>query len=238
MQAIVIATVDSPSIHVLLESINQYARELPIYISGNSLELWGKIRERLGNDRVIFRPNTATNFGDAYNEIVSNAFSTGHYDSLIIANDDVVLKPDTITKMQEDWKYVTREFKTGFMGARSDYILPDQNIRVAVEDDKFSGLKWDSENYIKMTDVIAPIFAAVSKNAWDVAQFPSTNWYSDNIICHDLGKAGFFHFVSRGYVHHAGSQTVGDDFKKCHEEPREWIKQNRPDMYEVFYGNT
>ena len=236
MQAIVIATVNSPSIYVLLESINQYARELPIYISADNLELWGEVRKRLGNDRVIFRPNTATNFGDAYNAIVSYAFSTGHYDSLIIANDDVVLSPDTISKMQADYKYVSKSFKVGFLGARSDYVLPAQNIRVAEGDDVFSALKWESELHIKMTDVIAPIFAAISKEAWDVAQFPSTNWYSDNIICHDLGKAGYFHFVSRGYVHHAGSQTVGTDFKKCHEEPREWIKTNRPDMYEVFYA--
>lgn len=237
LQAIVIATVDSPSIHVLLESINQYARDLPVYISANSLELWGEVRKRLGNDKVIFRPNTASNFGDAYNAIVSYAFNTGHYDSLIIANDDVVLTPTTISKMKED-EQILRDnaHKVGFLGARSDYVLPDQNIRVAIEDDKFAGLKWDSENHIKMTEVIAPIFAAISKEAWQVAQFPSTNWYSDNIICHDLGKAGYFHFVSRGYVHHAGSQTVGNDFKKCHEEPREWIKTNRPDMYEAFYG--
>jgi hypothetical protein len=89
-----------------------------------------------------------------------------------------------------------------------------------------------------MVDVIAPIFAAINRRAWGVAQFPSTNWYSDNIICHDLGKAGYFHFVSRGYVHHAGSQTVGNDFAKCHEEPREWIKTNRPDMYEAIYGRV
>lgn len=236
MQAIVIATVNSPSIHVLLESINQYAPELPIYISGNSLELWGKIRARLKTDKVIFRPNTATNFGDAYNAIVGYAFVTRKHDSLIIANDDVVLTPTTISKMQEDWDMVNKEFLTGFLGARSDYVLPDQNIRVAIEDDKFAGLRWNSENHIKMVDVIAPIFAAVSKKAWEVAQFPSTNWYSDNIICSDLNKAGYQHFVSRGYVHHAGSQTVGEDFAKCHEEPREWIKANRPDMYKEFYG--
>ncbi len=238
MQAIVIATVDSPSIHVLLESINQYARELPVYISANSLELWGEVRKRLGNDRIIFRPNTATNFGDAYNAIVNYAFVAGKYDSLIISNDDVVLTPTTISKMQEDWDMVNKEFLTGFLGARSDYVLPDQNIRVAIEDDKFAGLRWNSENHIKMADVIAPIFAAVSRKAWEVAQFPSTNWYSDNIICSDLNKAGYQHFVSRGYVHHAGSQTVGNDFKKCHEEPREWIKTNRPDMYEAIYGRV
>ncbi len=55
---------------------------------------------------------------------------------------------------------------------------------------------------------------------------------------HDLQEAGFRHFVSRAYVHHAGSQTVGMDYQKCHEEPREWIKAHRPDMYEAIYGNT
>jgi len=89
-----------------------------------------------------------------------------------------------------------------------------------------------------MVDVIAPIVGVIRKEACQVAQFPSTNWDSYNIRCHDLGKAGYFHFVSRGYVHHAGSQTVGNDFVKCHEEPREWIKTNRPDMCEGFYGDT
>ena len=174
MQAIVIATVDSPSIHVLLESINQYARDLPVYISGNSVELWGEVRGRLKDNRVIFRPNLSSNFGDAYNAIVSYAFTDGNYDSLIMANDDVVLAPDTIEKMQADYKYVSKSFKVGFLGARSDYVLPAQNIRVSEEDDVFSALKWESELHIKMTDVIAPIFAAISKEAWDVAQFPST----------------------------------------------------------------
>ncbi len=111
-----------------------------------------------------------------------------------------------------------------------------QNIRFPVDNDGFIGLKRRSEEQIKLTEVIAPIFASISREAWDTAKFPSTNWYSDNIICHDLQKAGFQHFVSRAYVHHAGSQTVGVDFKKCHEEPREWIKANRPDMYEAIYG--
>lgn len=237
MQAIVVCTVNSPSIHVLLESVDQYASGLPIYVSSNSLEWWEKIRERLRSDRVIFRPNTATNFGDAYNAIISYAFNTGRYDSLIIANDDIVLTPSTISKMKED-EQMLRDgaHKVGFLGARSDYVLPDQNIRFPVYDDKRVGPCWASESQIKQTNVIAPIFAAINQESWKVAQFPSTNWYSDNIICHDLSEAGFKHFVSRGYVHHAGSQTIGDDFKKCHEEPREWIKLHRPDMYEIFYG--
>jgi hypothetical protein len=87
-----------------------------------------------------------------------------------------------------------------------------------------------------MTKVIAPIYALITKEAWGTTKFAPINWYGDNIFCSDLEEKGFRHFVSRAYVHHAGSQTIGKDFKKCHEEPREWIKTNRPDMYEVFYG--
>jgi hypothetical protein len=236
MQAIVICTIGNPGITILLESIKVYAPELPIYLCSNNLGLWGTIRSRMSELNVIFRPNPATNFGDAYNAGIDYAFSRGH-DSLIVANDDVVLTPSTVKLLADDCKVIADNgIKAGFIGARSDYVLPDQNIRFPVYDDRQEGLYWASEAKIKETAVIAPIFATISKKAWDVAKFPSTNWYSDNIICHDLQEAGFRHFVSRAYVHHAGSQTVGTDYKKCHEEPREWIKANRPDMYEVFYG--
>jgi hypothetical protein len=41
---------------------------------------------------------------------------------------------------------------------------------------------------------------------------------------------GFRHFVSRAYVHHAGSQTIGRDFKALEAESMEWVKKNRPDL--------
>jgi len=236
MQAIVICTIGNPGVTILLESIKVYAPQLPIYLCSNDLRLWGDIRSRMSGLNVIFRPNSATNFGDAYNAGIDYAFSQGH-DSLIVSNDDVVITPSTIDLLAEDTRILeSNAVNLGILGARSDYVLPDQNIRFPVHDDRQEGLRWASEAKIKETGVIAPIFATISKKAWEVAKFPSTNWYSDNIICHDLQEAGFRHFVSRAYVHHAGSQTVGTDFKKCHEEPREWIKANRPDMYEVFYG--
>ena len=236
MQAIVICTIGNPGVTILLESIKVYAPQLPIYLCSNDLRLWGDIRSRMSGLNVIFRPNPATNFGDAYNAGIDYAFSQGH-DSLIVSNDDVVITPSTIDLLAEDTRILeSNAVNLGILGARSDYVLPDQNIRFPVHDDRQEGLRWASEAKIKETGVIAPIFATITKEAWAVAKFPSTNWYSDNIICHDLQEAGFRHFVSRAYVHHAGSQTVGTDFKKCHEEPREWIKANRPDMYEVFYG--
>jgi len=237
MQAIVICSVGNPGVTVLLESIRVYAPDLRIYLCANSLGLWGEIRSKMPELDIIFRPNTATNFGDAYNEGIDYAFSHGGYDSLILANDDVVITPSTIDLLAKDTRILeSNAVNLGILGARSDYVLPDQNIRFPVEEDQPIGLRWASEAKIRETGVIAPIFATISKKAWDVAKFPSTNWYSDNIICHDLQQAGFRHFVSRAYVHHAGSQTVGTDFEKCHEEPREWIKANRPDMYKVFYA--
>ena len=222
MQAIVICTVNNPGIDILLESIKVYAHDIPVYLAG---------AKRKG---TIWLPNMESNFGDAYNVAVDCAFRDG-YESLIMANDDVVLTPSTIQLMQKDWEYV-QHYNVGIMGARSDYVLQDQNIRFPIEGDHVTGLRYQSESSIKETSVIAPIFAAISKKAWDVAKFPSINWYSDNIICGDLAKAGYRHFVSRGYVHHAGSQTVGTDFTKCHEEPRAWIKANRPDVYGEYYG--
>lgn len=237
MQAIVIATVNSPSIYILLESIYRYApKDIPIYLSGNNLGLWGELRDK-GN--IIFRPNTATNFGDAYNAIIDYAF-TRHDDSLIVCNDDVVFTPDTYKLLKADYEFLTndREFNVGWLGCRSDYVLRDQNIRFPVQGDQAQGLKYLSEGQIKETEVIAPICAVVTKDAWERAKFPSINWFSDNIICMDMSKAGFQHFVSRAYVHHAGSQTVGMDYEKCLEEPKSWLKANRPDMYEVFYGGN
>jgi hypothetical protein len=235
MQAIVICTVNNPGITVLLESIRVYGDKLPVYLCSNNLGLWARAREI--TDNLIYRPNPATNFGDAYNAAVDYAFEHGKFDSLILANDDVVLNPNTLSLMREDTEVLReRGFKVGFLGARSDYVLPDQNIRFPVDGDRRSSLAWESEQQIKVAPVIAPIWASISREAWNVAKFPSTNWYSDNIICHDLNVAGYQHFVSRAYVHHAGSQTIGVDFKKSHEEPRAWIMENRPDMYEAIYG--
>ena len=235
MEAIVICTVKNPGITILLESIRVYAPTLPVYLCGSDLGLLGTARRIAPN--LIFFPNSATNFGDAYNHAISYAFKHGKFDSVIVSNDDVVLNPQTIELLGADKRILEdSDYKVGFLGARSDYVLPDQNIRFPVDGDQKDGIRWQSEAQIKLTGVIAPVFATITREAWNVAKFPSTNWYSDNIICHDLQEAGFRHFVSRAYVHHAGSQTVGMDFKKCQEEPRAWIKENRPDMYTAIYG--
>ena len=228
MQAIVICSTINTGLKVLLSSLEAYCPYIPVYLSSKNVE----------DSKFVhtWMYNAATNFGDAYNAAMDKAFSDG-YKEIIIANDDVVITPTTYLKLEEDVRLLKRNFENvGFVGARSDYVLWHQNIRSYCANDNVIGVKYESEDHIKETGVIAPIFAYVSKQAFETARFPSVNWYSDNIICDDLSKAGFRHFVSRAYVHHAGSQTVGTNFQKCHEEPREWIRTNRPDAYKEYYG--
>ena len=230
MQAIVICSTINTGLKVLLSSLEAYCPYIPVYLSSKNVE----------DSKFVhtWMYNAATNFGDAYNAAMDKAFSDG-YKEIIIANDDVVITPTTYLKLEEDVKLLKRNFENvGFVGARSDYVLWHQNIRSYCANDNVVGVKYESEDHIKETGVIAPIFAYISKQAFETARFPSTNWYSDNIICDDLSKAGFKHFVSRAYVHHAGSQTVGTNFQKCHEEPRQWIRTNRPDKYKEYYGTT
>jgi hypothetical protein len=212
MKAIVIATRGSRALNVLLASINAYVPEdVVIYIAGN--ERWGIGRH------ITCMPNTATNYGDAYNAIVHEAFKK--YDEIIVANDDVVLTPTTYKLLEEDVKQLKAVAPVGWVVTKADYVRPNQS------------LKYTDEGQMYETQRCSPLFGYVNKEAW--VDYPPINWYSDDIQCIDMITKGYKHFISRAYVHHAGSQTIGMDNQKNHFEAEPWIKANRPELHKEWF---
>ena len=220
---IVICSTSGRCAPVLAASIKAYAPGHPVLWSRRGGEA------DFGNE-TKYHCNYGKSFGESYNTAIQAAFDIWPCETLYIANDDVVLTPTTISDFERDTEALSA-FKVGLLGARSDFVLWPQNIRSTVENDSCLGVKWASEDSIKEVGVIAPVFAQISREVWKSGvRIPPINWYSDNVWCHDLSKLGFRHFVSRAYVHHAGSQTIGRDFKGLNDEALEWLKVNRPDF--------
>lgn len=218
MKAIVIATLGSKSMSVLSASIDAYVpKDVMIYIATLAIKptMYPK------DHAWVTIPNIATNYGDAYNAIVKKAFE--EHDEIIVANDDVVLQPDTYQKLIEDvaWLKENCPKKVGWVVARTDYA---RWCQLAHQFD---------DNTIFISDRVSPIFGYVSKEAW--VNYAPINWYSDDIQCLEMQKIGYQHYVSRAYVHHAGSQTIGMDNQKNHLDSEAWIKDNKPELHKEWY---
>lgn len=167
---------------------------------------------------------TPRTFGQDYNDVLKLAFNTR--DEVIVSNDDVVVTPTSIKLLLEDVDALKQIHgdKLGFVAAISDDARNSQNIRFERGDEP------------KERAVISPIFAWMSKRAFEAAQFPPLNWYSDDVICEDLNQLGFVHYISRAYVHHVGSQTVGRDHAKLNAEALPWLRANRPEYVKRWWG--
>ena len=223
MTPIVICSTNGKCVHVLAASIKTYAPNHPVLWSRRSGEAdFGNV--------TLYHPNRGTSFGESYNNAIQAAFDSWPCETLYIANDDCVLTPSTIEQLERDMEAL-KGLQVGLLACRSDFIMWQQNIRCTIENDSRFGPQWASESLIKEVDVVAPVFAVLTKVAWDSGvRIPHINWFSDDIWCLDLKRLGFRHFVSRAYVHHAGSQTIGRDFKALEAESVEWVKKNRPDL--------
>lgn len=211
---IVVCTVGSPCLRVLRTSVEVYAPD---------------------NELIVYE-DIGTSFGEAYNNILENVFQ--NHDEVIIANDDIVLNPYSVERLLSDvqkLKDSDENIKIGFVGCMHDSARPDQNVRYRFSStDTISFGRWTSEDLIKLAPVVAPIFAYFSKEAFNVARFPPIDWYSDDIICEDLNRKGFKHFISSSYVHHIGSYTLGKNYNACREKALPWIQENRPEYMDLL----
>jgi len=226
---ICIATVHGKGLPVLLESIKQYAPEAFIYLRGPEKVIGG-----YENCRLIF--GEARNFGDDYNEVIDDALK--YAQGCIVCNDDVVLTPSSYQRLLEDVEIIKELVpQVGWVAARSDSVRAAQNIRFNPDGDPLYMNRFKSESFIRETDIIAPIFAYISRDAWVHGRFGPLNWYSDDASCLDLVRKGYSNFVSSSYVHHVGSQTVGADIEALNAQARPWIEANRPEYVADFFGS-
>ena len=231
MTPIVIATKGSKSINVLLESIWMYVpREVTTYVYGkwDSIDMQDWVHYLGENDK--------TNFGDSFNHAITQAFLDGH-ETVIMANDDVVLDPNSYWLLCHDRVLLKQQgHRVGFVSARSNMATMPQNIRAKADNDTWAGMKWASEDTIAQVEWTAPLFASVDKEGWP--GFPPINFYSDNVACHDMSDDGYKHFLSRAYVHHVGSSTIGRGHgtdSKNTMEAEDWLKLNRPLLHKRYF---
>jgi hypothetical protein len=52
----------------------------------------------------------------------------------------------------------------------------------------------------------------------------------------DLIQKGYGHYVSASYVHHIGSNTIGMNAQKLHEDALPWLKENRPEYAQAWFN--
>lgn len=232
----VICSTSGKCLPVLLASIAAYVpADVEIYLSTARPVDTGCLRQK-----CIILQNEASNFGDAYNAAMRQALQDGH-DSLIIANDDIVLVPDSYTTLVEDVAYIRDHgFRLGLMGTRSDRIAGLQNVRRStMEEDgidpRMSQFRAESSIAIGLS-VIFPVLAWISGEALGRCMFPPINWFSDTVLCQDLTELGFVHCISRSYCHHVGSATLGGHVKRHFDEAMEWVQVHRPALAEVLKG--
>lgn len=231
MTPIVICTKGSKAINVLLASIEQYVpRETQVYVYGNfdGLMSWEFINWIGDNDKP--------NFGESFNHAIAQVFLDGH-ETVIMANDDVVLDPNTYWLLTHDRVILKQQgHKVGMVAARSNMASLPQNIRHKQENDAWNGMKWASEDTLAQVDWAAPLFASVDKEGWP--GFPPINFFSDNVLCHDYAGDGYKTFLSRAYVHHVGSSTIGRGMgadSKNYMEAEDWLKANRPLLHKRYF---
>jgi hypothetical protein len=225
---IVISTVRGHGLAVLLESIKQYAPECPVYLRGPQ-----SVIDNYQADLKIY--GQPRNFGEDYNEVIEAALKD--WSSCIVANDDIVLTPTSVKVLMEDVAIVRtmNSYKAGWVAARCDAAPACQNVRISEPGEKLNFYKFPSESHIKLAQVISPIFAWISSDAFEEAKFPPLNWYSDDVHCMDLVKKGYGHYVSASYVHHIGSNTIGFNAKKLHEDALPWLRENRPEYTQAWF---
>lgn len=221
-------------LNVCLASIEAYAPECPRFIGYD-----GEPEETLFMYRSFTRRPPGLSGPAAYTWCAKNV-NARH---LVLMNDDAVFHPDTVKRLIEDWQTLkSKSTPIGFLGTRSNFVAGAANVRHA-NGGVLGGLAYSSEDQILAVDTVFPVCAMIDRDVYlDAGGFqPEINWYADNLLCFDLKKKGYQHFVSRAYVHHVGMRgTFAEAGRSMAEENARglaWLAKNRPDYLAAHGGS-
>jgi hypothetical protein len=225
MTPIGICSKNEKCLPVLLKSIELYVPEdVEVFITSPN-------KQFLPKHKVHHFVHTYETCGAAHNFIAHKIFET--HDSFVSIDDDVVLNPNTYSVLMDDVNELkSMGFKLGAVAGRTNYAKGFQNIRTG--SGKLTSLTYESEGFIVETDYLAGILAWVQKSTW--VSLAPIDWFADDVACEEYLKNESRLFISRAYFHHVGSQTFGTDFAKCAENSENWLRENRPDMHEKYFG--
>lgn len=161
------------------------------------------------------QPDRLRTFGAAYEWALTQ--TPGEW---ILANDDIVLRPDTVELLLEDVKVAEAKGQAGFVAARFNYGRRDQ-------------LAMGNSPRLEEAACVAAVFAWACVDAFDGVTWPDCNWYSDDVLCHDMRQQGKRHWMSRAYVHHIGERSTrqhGETQDDLNRDGRQWVRTHRPEF--------
>lgn len=217
---------------LLLHSIRIYAPGYPVVVGWK-----GETAPPTEPSIHLFRQSPeAKHFGDACRELIEMTAT----EDVLFLNDDCVVTPGMMEALEEDLGTITQEAgveRVGLVGLRSNFVAGVQNVRrpqgIPGQPPRFAnGIRWESEDYVLATDSVFGVAFYAPRVALDEAGLDWTrvHWWGDTLLSWDLAKKGFLHFVSRGYVHHHGSRSGGQEkWAQWDAEARAWISEHRPD---------
>lgn len=215
MLPIVVCTVDGKCLPVLEASVKAYAP---------------------GVELLIFSPKQETS-GKSYAVALIEVFKT--YDEVIVSADDIVLTPYSYQLLMEDITELKKRHgdKLGLVSSHTDFARKEQNIRYPQStDDILEHGQWGWEKECRQIRRLSPIFHYYSKKMFQDVEILPIEWYSDDVMCEDLNALGYAHYISRCYVHHVGSQTIGRDWPRLNSDSIPWIIKNRPQYLDLIFG--
>lgn len=177
--------------------------------------------------RLVAQPDDVDTFGAAYEFAMNRVLLDTEVrpDGFVIANDDIVLRPDTWQLLADDVEALCGGgYRPAVVASRANYVRSVQQTLGPAET-------------VVETTAVSPLFAWIDSDAAVGVNWPHCNWYSDDILCHDFRANDWSVWVSRSWVHHVGERSTranGETQEDLNVQGLAWLREHRPDVAQAL----